>query len=416
MTLLTRNLTVSRQLIFHFRRFFFLFIFFLLIFIVQPSSGQRTYKNNCQCEYVTDSKCAYTLLLPLDSSQSGTSRTPITCPPPPINSGWADLDGRLNQLRQKLTDLTVWMANSNSSNNNNNNNNNTYTTNNNSNTTTSLPTTSEEKILNMTRTLEQEINDLKSNMTQLGQLLQLLNGSFANMLTNFLNNSNSNNNNNNINNNNNNNSSYFSYFEASISSMLYTVSALDEKTKNLEAAINKITTTINNNNNNPTKTCIRPSLVLTGSAPVDSVKVNATSYFGDTPFSIRMLFVNDSDSFWCPNEPNRVDESIQFDLGRSISVLGVVLRGRSNFNQWVSSYRVEYVDDVTKQWVQLKDEFNIDVQFEGNRDRNTMKINYFSQPIRTQHFKFYPLTSAMNPDGATFSNKCTRLDIIYCPE
>ena len=40
-------------------------------------------------------------------------------------------------------------------------------------------------------------------------------------------------------------------------------------------------------------------------------------------------------------EPNN-EEWIQFDLGVSRSIYGVVTKGRADYQQWVTSYKVQY--------------------------------------------------------------------------
>ncbi len=47
----------------------------LLLCLVHQSAAQRTYLRTCDCEYVMDGKCAYTLLLPLNKGENTSSQT-----------------------------------------------------------------------------------------------------------------------------------------------------------------------------------------------------------------------------------------------------------------------------------------------------------------------------------------------------
>lgn len=42
-------------------------------------------------------------------------------------------------------------------------------------------------------------------------------------------------------------------------------------------------------------------------------------------------------------------EWVQFDLGQERAVFGVVTRGRSDYGQWVTSYRLEYSNDIQEE-------------------------------------------------------------------
>ena len=62
-------------------------------------SAQRTYQRSCECEYTVDGKCAYTLLLPAGSGETGA-----TCP---SNSEKTDLlQSELANLQEQVTQLS----------------------------------------------------------------------------------------------------------------------------------------------------------------------------------------------------------------------------------------------------------------------------------------------------------------------
>ena len=44
-------------------------------------------------------------------------------------------------------------------------------------------------------------------------------------------------------------------------------------------------------------------------------------------------------------EPNEEEEWLQFDLGKSKAIFGIVTRGRSDYTQWVTKYKVKYTEN-----------------------------------------------------------------------
>ena len=52
---------------------------------------------------------------------------------------------------------------------------------------------------------------------------------------------------------------------------------------------------------------------------------------------------------------NDVNQWIQADLGAIRSVSGIVIQGRSDYNQWVTKYQVQYSEDGVT-WKYVKDD------------------------------------------------------------
>lgn len=51
-------------------------------------------------------------------------------------------------------------------------------------------------------------------------------------------------------------------------------------------------------------------------------------------------------------------EWVQFDIGRAVLVFGIATRGRSDHDQWIATYNVQYVpnnSNDTLDWVYFKD-------------------------------------------------------------
>ncbi|XP_078659901.1 lymphocyte antigen 75-like isoform X2 [Branchiostoma floridae x Branchiostoma belcheri] len=91
---------------------------------------------------------------------------------------------------------------------------------------------------------------------------------------------------------------------------------------------------------------------------------------------------------WCAgtNDPN---QWIEVDLLRSISVTGIQTQGRADYDQWVTTFRVQYSDDRTT-WRTYGDGDGTD--FPGNSDRNTVVTTMFPNPILTRWLRVNPRT------------------------
>jgi len=89
---------------------------------------------------------------------------------------------------------------------------------------------------------------------------------------------------------------------------------------------------------------------------------------------------------WIPGT-NSIGEWLQMDLGKTRSVAGMVTQGRSDYWQWVLSYRVKVSDD-GEEWTDVE----CGRIFDGNKDRNTQERRVFDYPVRARYVRIYPET------------------------
>ena len=78
------------------------------------ATAQRTHKRFCECEYMVNGKCAYTLLLPTGSS-TGKNNNNSVCPTTPPNTGKPagnspQVEKKLEALEKNLTQSQTWNA------------------------------------------------------------------------------------------------------------------------------------------------------------------------------------------------------------------------------------------------------------------------------------------------------------------
>eukprot|EP00960_Hanusia_phi_P074325 768213-Hanusia_phi.AAC.3 len=84
---------------------------------------------------------------------------------------------------------------------------------------------------------------------------------------------------------------------------------------------------------------------------------------------------------------SKVGEWMQIDGGEIQSIAGVVVQGRRDNDQWVTTFKVEVSDDGSK-WVQVE----CGRIFDGNSDRNTKVFVPFPTPVVGRYVRIYPQT------------------------
>ena len=92
----------------------------------------------------------------------------------------------------------------------------------------------------------------------------------------------------------------------------------------------------------------------------------------------------DSSQAWS-GANNSVGEYLQIDLGSAAQVVGTVVQGRADADDWVTSYNVQHsMDEVT--WVTAPGTFS------GNSDRDTRGSNMLQQTVHARYIRIYPQT------------------------
>jgi len=81
------------------------------------------------------------------------------------------------------------------------------------------------------------------------------------------------------------------------------------------------------------------------------------------------------------------DVWIQVDFLSDKQVTGVVTQGRHNVAQWVTEYKVEYVEDGSDRFKAVLDENGQPLIFEGNSDYSTPVVNTFRKKITARKLR-----------------------------
>jgi hypothetical protein len=93
----------------------------------------------------------------------------------------------------------------------------------------------------------------------------------------------------------------------------------------------------------------------------------------------------DSVGAWS-SEENKVGKWYQMDNGKIADIVGVAIKGRKNYDQWVKTFKVKYYDAGT--WKDVDG----GATFTGNTDRDTQVEARFATPVTTRYIRIYPQT------------------------
>jgi hypothetical protein len=83
---------------------------------------------------------------------------------------------------------------------------------------------------------------------------------------------------------------------------------------------------------------------------------------------------------------NKVGKWYQMDNGKIADIVGVAIKGRKNYDQWVKTFKVQYYDAGT--WKDVDG----GAIFTGNTDRDTQVEVKFATPVKTRYIRIYPQT------------------------
>jgi hypothetical protein len=94
----------------------------------------------------------------------------------------------------------------------------------------------------------------------------------------------------------------------------------------------------------------------------------------------------DSTQGWCAKK-NTVGEWYQLGLTSPVNVSGMVMKGRHDANQWVTSTKFQYENE-DGEFVDVDGGFI----FDANYDRHSLMKIFFEKPVRTKAIRIYPQT------------------------
>lgn len=323
-----------------------MFVRIFLILMISCSSQvstQATYQRSCDCEYMLDGKCAYTLLLPTTNQDGGS------CSVPPQNQTISDavqnLTATVDMFYQMSLDQARLLA--------------------------QLQGTIiflQQSVINQT-TIQVKLMEIDDLKTTTDTLSSQLNG-----LVNLV--------------------------QLMKQNQSMNVTDLQDTVQLLKQA-----------------TCVQRGPIFSGPNPLSGTSITFSSEYNTNYGADKVLITNTENTpgAWCPTQPGG-DTSyqwIQFDMGRPLLVFGIATKGRIDYTQWITSYKIQYLptgsnDSSTENFVYYQDIASEDEIFPGNTDQTTVQMNILWNAIKTRYIRLVPWT------GYNVGNTCTRAEIMGC--
>ncbi|KAL9983511.1 hypothetical protein ACROYT_G005695 [Oculina patagonica] len=144
----------------------------------------------------------------------------------------------------------------------------------------------------------------------------------------------------------------------------------------------------------PVKVCQKPLGMSTGA--ISDGQITASSQWNSNHAAVqgRLFFTRTGpkSGSWSSRK-NDGNQWLQIDLGpRHTGVTGVATQGRSDYNQWVTQYRLQYSDDGVNFQDYGKGQGGAveDKDFTGNKDRDSVVYHELNPPIKARYIRFRP--------------------------
>ncbi|XP_078670674.1 uncharacterized protein LOC144910899 isoform X1 [Branchiostoma floridae x Branchiostoma belcheri] len=94
---------------------------------------------------------------------------------------------------------------------------------------------------------------------------------------------------------------------------------------------------------------------------------------------------------WCASRPLNTNNWLQVDVGAVTTVAGVITQGRSDYPQWVTSYKLRFSRDGST-WSTYQDKLGRENVFSGNSDQNTEVRHLLDPTVTARYVRFWPQT------------------------
>ncbi|CAH1241242.1 FBN2 [Branchiostoma lanceolatum] len=139
------------------------------------------------------------------------------------------------------------------------------------------------------------------------------------------------------------------------------------------------------------------------SGAIPDGSITASSYYSNHPPYHARLNRASVAGAWIAY--SAVGQWLQVYLGEIKRVTGTIIQGRYNYDQWVTSYKLQYGVNWTTR-VTYEDSDGTAMVFPGNRDRNTPVTNLLTNPVDARYVRFLPQT--------WHRHICMRAEILGC--
>ncbi|XP_078351746.1 lactadherin-like isoform X1 [Oculina patagonica] len=133
-----------------------------------------------------------------------------------------------------------------------------------------------------------------------------------------------------------------------------------------------------------------------------------SSLYAATKGRLRLEASGESAGSWSAafNDPN---QWLQIDLlSQYTEVTSVATQGRNVYHQWVTKYKLQYSNDGVNFQYYREQGQNVDKEFDGNTDKDTVVYYVLKPPIRARYIRFRPV--------AWYYHISMRVELYECPK
>ncbi|KAI8499818.1 hypothetical protein Bbelb_221350 [Branchiostoma belcheri] len=137
----------------------------------------------------------------------------------------------------------------------------------------------------------------------------------------------------------------------------------------------------------PCRVCMYPLGMESGAIPDDSITASSIWGVGFEPYRGRLNRVTGGGA-WSVTT-NTIGEWFQVDLGDMKTVTGTIIQSHHHYDQWVTSYKLQYgVDGLS--WITYASSDGSEEVFPGNTERHTPVTNLLDSPTDARYVRFLP--------------------------
>ncbi|KAI8514667.1 hypothetical protein Bbelb_072580 [Branchiostoma belcheri] len=137
----------------------------------------------------------------------------------------------------------------------------------------------------------------------------------------------------------------------------------------------------------PCRVCMYPLGMESGAIPDDSITASSTWGVGFEPYRGRLNRVTGGGA-WSVKTCT-IGEWFQVDLGEMKTVTGTIIQSHHHYDQWVTSYKLQYgVDGLS--WITYASSDGAEEVFPGNTERHTPVTNLLDSPTDARYVRFLP--------------------------
>ncbi|KAL9953934.1 hypothetical protein ACROYT_G041410 [Oculina patagonica] len=141
--------------------------------------------------------------------------------------------------------------------------------------------------------------------------------------------------------------------------------------------------------------CFNNAVGITSPDVIPDDHMTATSHFNEVFQPAYGRLYGDRGDGWCAKEPNRTEDWLQVDLGKTVQVCAVATQGDRGSDgigaahEWVTDFKLSYSPDGNT-WTTYKDGNGTELEFQREGGSTTVDRHKLVVPISARYIRFHP--------------------------